>query len=155
MSNFEYCPIVWHFCGKGNNDKMENIQKRALKIVFSDFDAEYEDLLQKFGTTTVFQRRINRIVTEVYKIINNISPSYLNSLFEIKKTPYGLKDPLRIEQPRKKKTTFGLRSINYVGSKLWNELPLHIKKSSDVVEFKRALKDWSGVNLNTCESFFI
>ena len=35
LSNFNYCPLVWHFCGTTNKNKMEKIQKRALKFVFS------------------------------------------------------------------------------------------------------------------------
>ena len=27
LSHFRYCPIVWHFCGKVNANKLENIQK--------------------------------------------------------------------------------------------------------------------------------
>ena len=30
MSNFNYCPIVWHFCGETNTRKIEKIQERAL-----------------------------------------------------------------------------------------------------------------------------
>ena len=27
LSNFNYCPLVWHFCGKTNNDKLAKIQE--------------------------------------------------------------------------------------------------------------------------------
>jgi hypothetical protein len=30
LSNFNYCPIIWHFCGKVCTKKIENIQERAL-----------------------------------------------------------------------------------------------------------------------------
>ena len=36
MSNFNYCPLVWHFCGQVNNQKLEKIQERALRILFTD-----------------------------------------------------------------------------------------------------------------------
>ena len=38
-SNFNYCAMVWHFCGKTNNNKIENThtkkpkQERALRII--------------------------------------------------------------------------------------------------------------------------
>ena len=35
MSNFNYCPLVWMFTSKTALSKLENIQKRALKFVFS------------------------------------------------------------------------------------------------------------------------
>ena len=33
MNNFDYCPLVWHFCGEVNNQKLEKIQERALRIL--------------------------------------------------------------------------------------------------------------------------
>ena len=32
-SNFNYCPIVWHFCSQTNSEKLEKLQFRALRIV--------------------------------------------------------------------------------------------------------------------------
>ena len=32
-SNLSYCPLVWHFCGKTNNAKLEKIQERSLRIM--------------------------------------------------------------------------------------------------------------------------
>jgi hypothetical protein len=34
MSNFNYCPLVWHFCGEVNTKKVEKIQERALKFIY-------------------------------------------------------------------------------------------------------------------------
>ena len=34
--NFNYCPLVWHFCGKVNKEKIEKIQQRVLKIIYKN-----------------------------------------------------------------------------------------------------------------------
>ena len=44
-SNFNYCPLVWHFCSKSSTDKMEKLQHRVLRFVFNDFSSSYEALL--------------------------------------------------------------------------------------------------------------
>jgi hypothetical protein len=36
LSNFNYCPLVWHFCGEGNTKKLEKIQERALRFIYND-----------------------------------------------------------------------------------------------------------------------
>ena len=36
-SNFNYCPLVWHFCSKTSSDKLERIQYKALRLVFNYF----------------------------------------------------------------------------------------------------------------------
>ena len=51
MSNFNYCPLVWHFCGKDNNNKLEQIQERSLRTLLSDTRSDYESLLDTFGTS--------------------------------------------------------------------------------------------------------
>ena len=154
MSNFGYCSIIWHFCGKTNNDKIESIQKRGLAIVFNDFDSDYDCLLNRFGTKSIFNLRVDRILVEIYKTLNGKNPSYLNSIFQIKTIPYALRDSSRLCQPMKETTNFGLRSINYVGSKLWNTLPMHLKNSPDVNSFKLGLKERSDVDLNS-ETFLV
>ena len=32
LSNFNYCPVIWHFCSEANTKKMEKIHERALKF---------------------------------------------------------------------------------------------------------------------------
>ncbi len=36
LSNFNYCPIIWHFCGKLSSKKIEKIQERALRFMLKD-----------------------------------------------------------------------------------------------------------------------
>ena len=47
LSNINCCPLVWDFCSKRDTNKMENIQKRALRMVLDDYESDYETLLQK------------------------------------------------------------------------------------------------------------
>ena len=36
LSNFNYCPLAWHFCGKTNNQKLDKLQERSLRILYCD-----------------------------------------------------------------------------------------------------------------------
>ena len=36
MCNFNYCPLVWHFCSKKNLSKLGRMQERALRFVYRD-----------------------------------------------------------------------------------------------------------------------
>ena len=46
-SNFNYCPFVWHFSSRKSINKIENIQKRALRFLLNDYSSDYETLLKK------------------------------------------------------------------------------------------------------------
>ena len=54
-SNFNYCAMVWHFCGKINNNKIEKIQERALRIFYRDYESFYEDLSQQLKSQPCWQ----------------------------------------------------------------------------------------------------
>ena len=47
ISNFNYCPVTWHFCNEQNTKKMEKIHERALKFIYEDQNSTYEELLEK------------------------------------------------------------------------------------------------------------
>ena len=76
-SNFSYYPLVWHFCSKTSTlqslynatDKMQKIQYRALRLVYSDFDSSYEDLLKNANINTL---QLGRIRTTALSIRINI-----------------------------------------------------------------------------------
>ncbi len=42
LSDFNYCPIIWHFCGKIASKEVENIQERVLHFMFNDKVSTYE-----------------------------------------------------------------------------------------------------------------
>ena len=56
-ANFNYCPMVWHFCSCKNTAKMKRIHKRALKFVLNDFTSDYETLMAKASTSTLEVKR--------------------------------------------------------------------------------------------------
>ena len=41
-SNFNYCPLVWHFCSAKSVKRIEKIQERALRILYNDYSSDYE-----------------------------------------------------------------------------------------------------------------
>ena len=85
-SNFNYCPLVWHFCSKTSSMKMEKLQYRALRLVFNDFTSSYESLLDKVNMPTLHIGRIRLIANETFKILHNMSPVYLQDLVSYNKS---------------------------------------------------------------------
>ena len=44
--------------------------------------------------------------------------------------------------PRAKTVNHGLESFSYLGSKLWDSIPSHMKKTDSTSEFKHVIKTW-------------
>ena len=91
LSNFNYCPLVWHFCGGSNTKKLEKILERALRFIYNDSDSSYENLLEKAQLPSLRLRRLRFLAIEVFKIINKQTPVYLHDLVTIKKNSYSFR----------------------------------------------------------------
>ena len=48
-SNFNYCPLIWMFSSAKSLNKIESLQKRALRHPYSDYEPPYDTLLAKSG----------------------------------------------------------------------------------------------------------
>ena len=48
LCHFNYCPLIWHFCGAKNTLKLEKLQIRGLRFVYQIFDCTTDSLLEQF-----------------------------------------------------------------------------------------------------------
>ena len=69
-SQFGYCPLVWVFCGRQTNARINHIHKRALKAVYNDGTSPFEELLGKDKLETIHRRNIKILAAELFKIKN-------------------------------------------------------------------------------------
>ncbi len=58
-------------------------------------------------------QRSRILATEVYKVVNGMTPNYLQELFEVKEILYNLRDPTRTIIPKSNSTTYGLKSLKH------------------------------------------
>ena len=141
-ANFNYCPMVWMFCGKTNLNKLEKLQERALAVVYGNNSLDYDDMLQRSGQLRIRINLIRLVVIEMFKYTKGINPAYMNDKFIDKESKYNLRDQSRLLQPKFNTKRYGYRSFKYFGSKIWNSLPASIKNLDDLNLFKRDLFNW-------------
>ena len=145
-SNFSYCPVVWHFCSKSSTDKMEKLQYRALRLVYNDFIISYEDLLKKANMNTLQITTIRKIAIETFKILNNMSPSYILDLVKFKNTNYSFRYQNFAELPRVNTESYGRKSFRYEAAHIWNSFPNELRTTTDFKEFGRLIRAWEGIS---------
>ena len=114
-----------------------------MKLVYDDHETSYEDLISRFGTCTMLNARLKNLILEIFKSLKGINPTYIKELLKEKEQPYSLRKPYMLVQEKKNTSNFGLRTFKYLGSKLWNDLPIYFKDipNLDVSEFKYLLKN--------------
>ena len=92
--------------------------------------------------------KLRSLCIENFKTLNNINPAFMNEIFELRKTKRAVRNQykLNLEVPIINQVTFGAKSIRYLGPKIWNSLPFHIKSSESLTTFKRIIKNWDTVS---------
>jgi hypothetical protein len=78
LSNFNFCPLSWHFCSEANTNKIEKNQERALRFIYNDYNSTYDNLLIVSKLPTLKVRRLRTMAIEIYKILHLESRSYLH-----------------------------------------------------------------------------
>ena len=66
-SQFNYCPLVWIFCSRQSNNLINKTHEPSLRISNKD---------QK----TSHLRNLQVIITDIYKIVNGVTPLIMNPL---------------------------------------------------------------------------
>ena len=69
MSNFNYCPLVWMFSNATSLKKIENLQKRALRFLYNNYQLTYEELLDKANSSKMNVKGLRFLCVEIYKTI--------------------------------------------------------------------------------------
>ena len=144
MSNFNYCPLTWHFCGEKNTKKIEKIQERALRFIYRDYDSSYESLLLKSQLPSLKVRRLRAIALDAFKILNNLSPVYLNDLLTFKNLSSSFRYTQTVEIPQVRTSRYGTRSFRSTAAKMGYNLPQHFRDITSYNVFKNQVNSWSG-----------
>ena len=137
-SQFGYCPLVWFFCSRKINNRMNRIQERAQRIV-------YKDCFNFCTTDTsvlIHIRNLQVLVTEIFKVRNNLSPSIVQNIFRTTEPAYMLRRDSIFESCRKQNQRYGIESLTCLGPKIWPQVPNEIKESASICAFKNKIKNW-------------
>ena len=65
LSYFKFCSVVWHNCSVSDMKKIENIQKRALRIIVNDSNATYRELRQRSQRPLLYIERLITVITVI------------------------------------------------------------------------------------------
>ena len=79
-SQFGYCPLLWMFCGRQNNARINHIHERALRAVYIDQISPFEELLGRDKSETVHRRNIKILAAALFKIKNGLSNDIMAQL---------------------------------------------------------------------------
>ena len=67
LSNLDSCPLVWFISSAKSLNKVENLQKPALRFLQNHYHSSYKTLFHKSGKTTVNVQNLKNLCKEIFK----------------------------------------------------------------------------------------
>ena len=148
-SQFSHCPLVWMFCSRRMNRKINDLHERALRLVHTDNTSSFNELLVKDKSISIHHRNIHRVAIEMFKVINQLCPSIMCEMFKLYIGP-STRSKKMFVKPKSNTVYKGDNSLRTFGPKVWDEmLPDELKKCSNLSEFSYRIKSWVPINC-TC-----
>ena len=140
-SQFSYCPLIWMFCSREMNRRINHIHERALRLVYHDYITSFEDLLIRDKSVTIHHRNIQEVAIEMFKVKNNLCPEFIKNLFS------------QINTQTRSNASFHRQNVNTVyngeqtlrsfGPIVWDTMvPEDLKKITDLQDFKDKIRAW-------------
>ena len=137
--HLEYANQIWAPKLQRQIDSIENVQKRATKLLPGYENLSYEDRLRKPNLPTLTYRRLRGDLIETYKILTNkYDPEICENFIELRKDSNTRGHSLKIYKQRCKlnvrKNCFPHRIVE-----AWNSLPDQVIKAETIQQFEGRL----------------
>ena len=143
-SQFLYCPLIWMFCSRKMNRRINHVHERALRLVYDDYVSTSDVLLRKDKYVCIHHQNIQKVAIEMFKVKHNLCSEMVQSLFLQRD---GRKSGASFLRPQINSVEKGEKSLRWFGPIVWDTmLPDNIKIISDLEKFKIIIKGWVPAN---------
>ena len=85
-----YCHLIWHFCESSDKRKLEQIQERALRVIYKSHSATYEKLLRRADIPSLYN--LFYLFIYLFNQISEISEKTAQSEVSLKQSTRLLKN---------------------------------------------------------------
>ena len=108
-------PLVWMFHSSKMNNKINRLHERALRIAHKDFCSSFATLLEKDRSVTIHEKNLQLLMTEMFKTINNQSPTFMNEIFPQRHAAYNMRNSNTFTVPIVHTVKYGTETVRYIG----------------------------------------
>ena len=114
------------FSTRATNHKINRLHKRGLRALLNDETSTFNEMLSKSNDTTTHVKNIQKLMTEIYKYLYDLSAPIMKVLIN-RILKYDLRNcrATLLRNPKTKKS--GTDTIAYKTVQLWTMLPTKLK----------------------------
>ena len=135
---FDYGDVVYDSAFMKYTDRLQKLQNRAGRIILKIKPESHKSVSEMHNALNwqlLDKRRRDHSLVFMYKIMNNLSPTYLRNEFELISHTYPSRFGTKFKLP-KPRTNYLKRSFKYKSAMAYNSLPPHIKSSPSTFKSK-------------------
>lgn len=136
--HLEYASQIWTPLYKKDKITIENVQRRATRLVRSISHLSYENRLRELGLPTLEYRRERADMVQVYKIFNGIDKIEPDKLFTLASHRTTRGHSFKLFKPRARLNTRRQSFSNRIVD-TWNSLPDTVVRAPSLNSFKSRL----------------
>ena len=89
---------------------------------------------------SIHHRNLQKLVTEIFKVINGLSPELMNDVLEFIEKPYSVRTTSHFRSRKIHATKCGVETASYLGPKLSNLVPNEYETVKSLEDFKAKIK---------------
>ena len=90
----------------------------------------------------IYRKKLQKLVTEIFKVKNGLSLELINDVFEFIEKPYSLRATSHFRSRKIRTTKYCIETPFYHGPKLGNLVPNEYKTIESFADFKAKIKTW-------------
>ena len=116
-----YFQLVWMCHNLTNNNKVNRLHERCLRLIYNDKNSSCEDLLEKGRSASIHHKNLRTFAVEFFKVFKGLSPVMFAKAFPVRQQG-------QYVMACAKTVSHGLEGLSYIGSNLWDSTPSHMKE---------------------------
>ena len=145
-SQFNYCPLKWMFHSRIINNKINRLHEMCLCLLCGGKSPYFEKLIEQDKSVKIHTRNLEILATEMFKVYQNISSPTFSEIFHGRDIDYNLQINSDFAVPNVRSIFHVRGSISYLSPKIWDIVPLELKKLTNAAPFKNGIKEWKQKN---------
>ena len=90
-----------------------------LRVVYKDHSSSFDELFEKDNSCKIYDRNLQKPVTETFKVKMNLAPEIMKEVFEIVEGFYALRNELKRKSRKIHSVRYGTETASFVGAGVW------------------------------------
>ena len=87
-SQLNFCRLVWMCHNWENNNRINGLRERCLRIIYNDKQLSFNALLEKDGSASIHEKNIKILAIEMFKVSKNLVLPQMHEILKLKYQPH-------------------------------------------------------------------